>query len=107
VNHQLEAESLDVRVGKVFAIRQSDVGVRFRFRTMAWVAWRQVSAAVVVLAGATIVDAQTFTARIHALGRPSSAAEVLQVSPQTVTRDWRLMRAGFARELRADESSSA
>jgi RNA polymerase sigma factor (TIGR02999 family) len=31
------------------------------------------------------------------------AAEVLQVSPQTVMRDWRLARAWLARELRADE----
>jgi RNA polymerase sigma factor (TIGR02999 family) len=32
-------------------------------------------------------------------------AEVLQVSPQTVMRDWRLARAWLARELRAAESS--
>lgn len=31
-------------------------------------------------------------------------AEVLQVSPQTVMRDWRLARAWLARELRGDES---
>jgi RNA polymerase sigma factor (TIGR02999 family) len=32
-------------------------------------------------------------------------ASVLQVSPQTVTRDWRLARAWLTRELRGDESS--
>ena len=32
-------------------------------------------------------------------------AEILQVSPQTVMRDWRLARAWLARELRADESA--
>jgi RNA polymerase sigma factor (TIGR02999 family) len=32
-------------------------------------------------------------------------ASVLQVSPQTVMRDWRLARAWLTRELRADESS--
>jgi RNA polymerase sigma factor (TIGR02999 family) len=32
-------------------------------------------------------------------------AEVLQVSPQTVMRDWRLARAWLARELRATEPS--
>jgi RNA polymerase sigma factor (TIGR02999 family) len=31
-------------------------------------------------------------------------ADVLQVSPQTVMRDWRLARAWLARELRGDES---
>jgi RNA polymerase sigma factor (TIGR02999 family) len=34
-------------------------------------------------------------------------AEVLQVSPQTVMRDWRLARAWLARELRGDAPSSA
>jgi len=34
-------------------------------------------------------------------------ADVLQVSPQTVMRDWRLARAWLARELRGDESRSA
>jgi RNA polymerase sigma factor (TIGR02999 family) len=34
-------------------------------------------------------------------------AAVLQVSPQTVMRDWRLARAWLARELRAAESSRA
>ena len=34
-------------------------------------------------------------------------ADVLQVSPQTVMRDWRLARAWLARELRGDESPSA
>lgn len=34
-------------------------------------------------------------------------AEVLQVSPQTVMRDWRLARAWLARELRGDESPRA
>ena len=33
-------------------------------------------------------------------------AEVLQVSPQTVMRDWRLARAWLARELRGDESQA-
>ena len=32
-------------------------------------------------------------------------AEVLQISPQTVMRDWRLARAWLARELRAADSS--
>jgi len=32
-------------------------------------------------------------------------AEVLQVSPQTVMRDWRLARAWLARELHGDESA--
>lgn len=32
-------------------------------------------------------------------------ASVLQVSPQTVMRDWRLARAWLSRELRGDESS--
>ena len=32
-------------------------------------------------------------------------AQVLQVSPQTVMRDWRLARAWLARELRDSESS--
>jgi RNA polymerase sigma factor (TIGR02999 family) len=32
-------------------------------------------------------------------------ADVLQVSPQTVMRDWRLARAWLARELRGDRSS--
>jgi RNA polymerase sigma factor (TIGR02999 family) len=32
-------------------------------------------------------------------------ADVLQVSPQTVMRDWRLARAWLARELRGDESA--
>ena len=34
-------------------------------------------------------------------------AEVLQVSPQTVMRDWRLARAWLARELQGDESPSS
>jgi RNA polymerase sigma factor (TIGR02999 family) len=34
-------------------------------------------------------------------------AEVLQVSPQTVMRDWRLARAWLARELRVDEPPEA
>ena len=34
-------------------------------------------------------------------------AEVLQVSPQTVMRDWRLARAWLARELRGDRSPLA
>ena len=34
-------------------------------------------------------------------------AEVLEVSPQTVMRDWRLARAWLARELRGEASSSA
>ncbi len=34
-------------------------------------------------------------------------AEVLQVSPQTVMRDWRLARAWLARELHGDESQLA
>ena len=34
-------------------------------------------------------------------------AEVLQISPQTVMRDWRLARAWLARELRVDESPEA
>jgi RNA polymerase sigma factor (TIGR02999 family) len=34
-------------------------------------------------------------------------AEVLQVSPQTVMRDWRLARAWLSRELRGDESAVA
>jgi RNA polymerase sigma factor (TIGR02999 family) len=34
-------------------------------------------------------------------------AAVLQVSPQTVMRDWRLARAWLARELRGDESRAA
>jgi RNA polymerase sigma factor (TIGR02999 family) len=34
-------------------------------------------------------------------------AEVLQVSPQTVMRDWRLARAWLARELRADDGRKA
>jgi RNA polymerase sigma factor (TIGR02999 family) len=34
-------------------------------------------------------------------------AEVLQVSPQTVMRDWRLARAWLARELRGDQPSQA
>ena len=34
-------------------------------------------------------------------------AEVLQISPQTVMRDWRLARAWLARELRGDEAPQA
>ena len=34
-------------------------------------------------------------------------ADVLQVSPQTVMRDWRLARAWLAREMRGDASPSA
>ena len=34
-------------------------------------------------------------------------AEVLQVSPQTVMRDWRLARAWLARELRGDRSPTS
>jgi RNA polymerase sigma factor (TIGR02999 family) len=34
-------------------------------------------------------------------------ADILQVSPQTVLRDWRLARAWLARELRGDESPPA
>jgi RNA polymerase sigma factor (TIGR02999 family) len=34
-------------------------------------------------------------------------ADVLQVSPQTVMRDWRLARAWLARELRGDKSAEA
>ena len=34
-------------------------------------------------------------------------AEVLQVSPQTVMRDWRLARAWLARELHGDDSPLA
>ena len=34
-------------------------------------------------------------------------AEILQVSQQTVLRDWRLARAWLARELRGDESPRA
>jgi RNA polymerase sigma factor (TIGR02999 family) len=34
-------------------------------------------------------------------------ADVLQVSPQTVMRDWRLARAWLRRELRGDKSAEA
>ena len=34
----------------------------------------------------------------------AETADVLQVSPQTVMRDWRLARAWLARELGSDES---
>jgi len=60
------------------------------------------------LASLTRIDqrrAQVIELRFFGGLSVEETASVLQVSPQTVMRDWRLARAWLSRELRGDESS--
>lgn len=60
------------------------------------------------LASLTRIDqrrAQVIELRFFGGLSVEETASVLQVSPQTVMRDWRLARAWLTRELRGDESS--